>query len=98
MKAISTTNVIRGGNIAFYFASPTLAAFLTFLTYELALGSLTASNVFTVLGVLQGVRLHLGYFFPVGVQVWVGSCFCSCQRSRLTLTELGRAARVDPTV
>ena len=69
MSAIRTTNNIKGGNIAFYFASPALAAFLTFITYELALGSLTATKVFTVLGVLQSVRLHLGYFFPVGVQV-----------------------------
>lgn len=68
LRAIRTTNIIRGGNMAFYFSAATITAFFTFLTYELVEGGLTAARVFTVYGILQGIRLPLGFFFPIGVQ------------------------------
>eukprot|EP00045_Choanoeca_perplexa_P017109 m.242188 g.242188 ORF g.242188 m.242188 type:complete len:1449 (-) comp17453_c0_seq21:1230-5576(-) len=68
LKTIRQTNVIRGSNMAFYFISGTLTAFLSLMTYDLLGNELTAEKVFTSISVLQSIRLSIALFFPIGVQ------------------------------
>ncbi|XP_067118442.1 ATP-binding cassette sub-family C member 4-like isoform X1 [Centruroides vittatus] len=67
IKKIRQTSILRGINIALFFVSSKLILFLSFLTYILLGGQLTARTVFVSISLFNNLRLCMTLFFPYGI-------------------------------
>eukprot|EP01134_Creolimax_fragrantissima_P003514 CFRG3514T1 len=68
MTHVRKAAFMKGTNLAFFFASPSIVSCAIFVTYHLTGGQLTAKKVFTVLSLLSVLALTLTLFVPFAVQ------------------------------
>eukprot|EP00053_Salpingoeca_punica_P008395 m.75471 g.75471 ORF g.75471 m.75471 type:complete len:1454 (-) comp14582_c0_seq1:396-4757(-) len=59
---------LRAFNMGFYFVSPALTSFISFLSYDLSGNTLTAEKVFSTMALFAALRLTAATFFPTGIQ------------------------------
>ncbi|KAJ3276362.1 Multidrug resistance-associated protein 4 [Terramyces sp. JEL0728] len=72
-------SVLKAINLAMFFGAASLNSVITFSTFYLAGGELTAARVFTVTTYISFLKLLMSNFFPLALQ-FIAECNVSIQR------------------
>lgn len=68
VKRVKSSSYVRGLILGPFFVSAKLIVFLTFVTYVMVGGQLTAEKVFVTVTLYQAIRLSMTLFIPFAVQ------------------------------
>jgi ATP-binding cassette, subfamily C (CFTR/MRP), member 4 len=97
VKYLRKSTLVLGTSLAYYFASASLAAVLTFIAYQLTGHTVTAYAVFTCLGYFYLVRVQVTYLLPMALKGLAESVVASSRIQQfLDLPEGTTSATVKP--
>nr|XP_039268765.1 multidrug resistance-associated protein 4-like [Styela clava] len=68
VRKVMWTAMLRSFNLSMFICAPKIIACVTFLVYIGNGGELTTSQVFTVIGIYNVIRVSMGLFFPLAIE------------------------------